>query len=283
MTRPTVRACDAIPSRRVDRHRHHRARRGTRGARRAPRRLRGPRVRRSALQHRRPRARDCGLPPPWMPAATRRGFGGRHVPGGAIGTARASTIASTITSDGCDRDSSRPGASSRRTAACYLHIDPRESHYCKVLLDEVFGRECFLNEVVWAYDYGARTTTALAREARRHPRVRARSGASITSTSPTSIASRTWRRVCRRRERAARGKTAHRRLVAHDRADRLARAHRLSDAETARHPAPDRRRVVAPRRPGGRLVRRQRDHRCRGSRAGAGASCSSTIRRRRSR
>lgn len=39
----------------------------------------------------------------------------------------------------------------------YFHIDPRESHYCKVLLDEIFGRECFLNEVVWAYDYGART------------------------------------------------------------------------------------------------------------------------------
>ena len=40
----------------------------------------------------------------------------------------------------------------------YFHIDPRELHYCKVLLDEIFGRECFLNEVVWAYDYGARTT-----------------------------------------------------------------------------------------------------------------------------
>jgi len=40
----------------------------------------------------------------------------------------------------------------------YLHIDPRESHYCKVLLDDVFGRDCFLNEVVWAYDYGARST-----------------------------------------------------------------------------------------------------------------------------
>jgi len=41
----------------------------------------------------------------------------------------------------------------------YLHVDPRESHYCKVLLDEVFGRTCFLNEVIWAYDYGARTST----------------------------------------------------------------------------------------------------------------------------
>lgn len=39
----------------------------------------------------------------------------------------------------------------------YFHIDPRESHYCKLLLDELFGRECFLNEIVWAYDYGART------------------------------------------------------------------------------------------------------------------------------
>ena len=39
----------------------------------------------------------------------------------------------------------------------YLHVDPRESHYCKVLLDEIFGRECFLNEVIWAYDYGGRS------------------------------------------------------------------------------------------------------------------------------
>jgi site-specific DNA-methyltransferase (adenine-specific) len=39
----------------------------------------------------------------------------------------------------------------------YLHLDYREAHYCKVLLDEIFGRECFLNELVWAYDYGART------------------------------------------------------------------------------------------------------------------------------
>jgi site-specific DNA-methyltransferase (adenine-specific) len=39
----------------------------------------------------------------------------------------------------------------------YLHLDYREAHYCKVLLDEIFGRECFLNEIVWAYDYGART------------------------------------------------------------------------------------------------------------------------------
>ena len=40
----------------------------------------------------------------------------------------------------------------------YFHIDYREVHYCKVLLDGIFGRECFLNEIIWAYDYGARTT-----------------------------------------------------------------------------------------------------------------------------
>ena len=39
----------------------------------------------------------------------------------------------------------------------FLHIDPREVHYAKVMLDEVFGRECFQNEIIWAYDYGART------------------------------------------------------------------------------------------------------------------------------
>jgi site-specific DNA-methyltransferase (adenine-specific) len=46
----------------------------------------------------------------------------------------------------------------RREGTLYFHIDYRESHYCKLLLDEIFGRECFLNELVWAYDYGARTT-----------------------------------------------------------------------------------------------------------------------------
>jgi len=38
----------------------------------------------------------------------------------------------------------------------YFHIDYREVHYCKVLLDQIFGRECFLNEIIWAYDYGGR-------------------------------------------------------------------------------------------------------------------------------
>jgi len=40
----------------------------------------------------------------------------------------------------------------------FLHVDFREVHYCKVLLDAIFGRPCFINEIIWAYDYGARAT-----------------------------------------------------------------------------------------------------------------------------
>lgn len=39
----------------------------------------------------------------------------------------------------------------------YLHLDYREVHYAKVMLDGLFGRDCFLNEIIWAYDYGARS------------------------------------------------------------------------------------------------------------------------------
>jgi site-specific DNA-methyltransferase (adenine-specific) len=41
----------------------------------------------------------------------------------------------------------------------YFHIDYREVHYCKALLDKLFGRECFINEIIWAYDYGAKAKT----------------------------------------------------------------------------------------------------------------------------
>lgn len=41
----------------------------------------------------------------------------------------------------------------------YLHLDYREAHYAKVALDALFGRDSFLNELIWAYDYGAKSTT----------------------------------------------------------------------------------------------------------------------------
>ena len=39
----------------------------------------------------------------------------------------------------------------------FFHLDYREIHYCKVMLDQIFGRNCFINEIIWAYDYGARS------------------------------------------------------------------------------------------------------------------------------
>ena len=39
----------------------------------------------------------------------------------------------------------------------FLHIDYREVHYCKILLDSIFGRSSFINEIIWSYDYGARS------------------------------------------------------------------------------------------------------------------------------
>jgi site-specific DNA-methyltransferase (adenine-specific) len=45
----------------------------------------------------------------------------------------------------------------KNTGSLYIHLDYREVHYVKVLLDSIFGRPNFLNEVIWAYDYGGRT------------------------------------------------------------------------------------------------------------------------------
>lgn len=39
----------------------------------------------------------------------------------------------------------------------FVHLDYREVHYAKVMLDAVFGRDSFMNEIIWAYDYGARS------------------------------------------------------------------------------------------------------------------------------
>lgn len=46
----------------------------------------------------------------------------------------------------------------KRNGSFFFHIDYREVHYCKVLLDSIFGRESFINEIIWSYDYGARAT-----------------------------------------------------------------------------------------------------------------------------
>ena len=45
----------------------------------------------------------------------------------------------------------------KQTGTLYLHLDYREAHYAKVLLDALFGSDCFLNEIIWAYDYGGKS------------------------------------------------------------------------------------------------------------------------------
>lgn len=45
------------------------------------------------------------------------------------------------------------------TGTIYVHLDYREAHYVKVAMDGIFSRACFLNEIIWAYDYGARSTS----------------------------------------------------------------------------------------------------------------------------
>lgn len=45
------------------------------------------------------------------------------------------------------------------TGSLFLHLDSREVHYAKVVLDRIFGRDRFMNEIIWAYDYGARSKT----------------------------------------------------------------------------------------------------------------------------
>jgi DNA modification methylase len=89
------------------------------------------------------------------PDGDRTGFGGRRY--------RTREVGSLQYADAFDDYLgflARRLAEARRVLAdhgtLYVHLDPRESHYVKVHLDGVFGRDCFLNEIVWAYDYGGR-------------------------------------------------------------------------------------------------------------------------------
>lgn len=103
------------------------------------------------LTHRRLRTRRADVD-----GGDRTGFGGRRY---------ASEVISTSSFE--DRFDDLPAfleprlVEARRALApdgsLFVHLDPRESHYVKVLLDRIFGRASFMNEIVWAYDYGART------------------------------------------------------------------------------------------------------------------------------
>ena len=43
------------------------------------------------------------------------------------------------------------------TGSFFFHIDHHEVHYCKVLIDTIFGRSSCINEIIWSYDYGSRS------------------------------------------------------------------------------------------------------------------------------
>ena len=85
----------------------------------------------------------------------RTGFGGRRYRTERRGASY---------SDAFDDFTALPGAAAEadhrllnETGMLYLHIDYREAHYVKVMLDGIFGRESFLNEIIWAYDYGGKS------------------------------------------------------------------------------------------------------------------------------
>ena len=136
---------------------------------------------------------------------------------------------------------------SRPTGTLYFHIDYREAHYCKLLLDELFGRECFLNELIWAYDYGGQAAHPLAGQARHDPRLRQGRRAATSSTPRRSTASRTWRPASSRPSSASAG-SAPPDVWWHTIVSPTgAREDRLPDAEAGGHRAPHGAGVVAAR------------------------------------
>jgi site-specific DNA-methyltransferase (adenine-specific) len=91
-------------------------------------------------------------------AGDRTGFGGRRYKTIRVGT----TGYIDFFSDYLDFLAPRLEEAYRilsSTGSLFFHIDPREVHYCKIVLDQLFGRDCFQNEIIWAYDYGARSKT----------------------------------------------------------------------------------------------------------------------------
>ena len=144
------------------------------------------------------------------------------------------------------------------TGSFFLHIDYREAHYCKVLLDALFGRDCFMNEIIWAYDYGGRPKD---RWPAKHDTLLwyVKDPAWYTFHHDAIDRVPYMAPGLAGAEKAARGKVPDRRVVADHRADGRARAYGLPDAEAHRHPQPHRAGALQPRRSGAGLLRGVRD------------------------
>jgi len=89
------------------------------------------------------------------PAGDRTGFQGRRYRTEALGTTRFADLFDDYLGFLEPRliEARRVLA---RHGSLYFHIDYREAHTCRLLLDRIFGRDAFLNEIIWAYDYGGR-------------------------------------------------------------------------------------------------------------------------------
>ena len=158
----------------------------------------------------------------------------------------------------------------------YLHVDYREVHHCRLFLDDLFGPDHLLNEIIWGVRLRRAAPDPMAGEARQHPLLR---------EGPVEL------RVQRGRDRAhpvhgagtggtGEGRArqaAHGYVVAHDRPHERRRADGLSDPEAARHPPPHHHGLLEPRRPRARLLRGQRHDRHGRPRTGTATdNCSST-------
>ena len=118
---------------------------------------------RPAVQHRQTAARAARSQTPADADGDRVGFGGRRYRTELLRGARLRRRTSTTTSRFLEPRLEQAHRLLADHGTLYFHIDYREAHYCKLLLDEIFGRDCFLNEIIWAYDYGGAAEDAAGR------------------------------------------------------------------------------------------------------------------------
>ena len=131
----------------------------------------------------------------------------------------------------------------------YVHLDPREAHYVKVMLDGLFGARVLPQRDHLGIRLRRPHQAPLARQARHDPRLRQGSAGATTSTPPRSIASRTWRPGSSA-TRSGRGPASSRPASGGTRSCRPTRASGPAIRRRSR-PAIVRRMVAASSRPGG--------------------------------
>ena len=136
----------------------------------------------------------------------RTGFGGRRYRTATVVEPQLRRPVRRLLRRSSSRGCARRGGCSQPTgrSTCTSTIARRTTARCCSTSSS--GATSFLNEIIWAYDYGAPCEAPLAREARHDPRLRQGSGARTTSTPRPSTASRTWRPGSSAPEKAARGK-----------------------------------------------------------------------------